>query len=186
MKRATDLFFAVVVGLALLPLAAVISIAIKLTSEGPVIYWSSRVGRGGAVFSMPKFRTMKVGTPAIATHLMRDAQSVLTPIGGLLRRTSLDEIPQLWSVIRGEMSFVGPRPALFNQDDLIALRREVGVDRLRPGITGWAQVNGRDELPISVKVAFDREYLDRQSLLFDLRILLKTASRLFGDKTVMH
>lgn len=186
MKRKIDLLLALAAAISLLPVAVVIAIAIRVTSEGPVLYWSDRVGRNGRIFRMPKFRTMKVGTPAVATHLMRDAQSVLTPIGGFLRRTSLDEIPQLWSVIIGEMSFVGPRPALFNQEDLIALRREAGIDVLRPGITGLAQISGRDELPIPVKVAFEREYLEQQSLLFDLRIILKTAVKLFGDKTVTH
>lgn len=185
-KRAIDLVLVIAGGFLLLPIALGVALAVKFTSSGPALYWSDRVGRGGAIFRMPKFRTMKVGTPAVPTHLMVDAASALTPIGGFLRRTSLDEIPQIWSVLAGDMSFVGPRPALFNQDDLIALRREQGVDRLRPGITGWAQVNGRDELPIPVKVAFDREYLDRQSLLFDLGIILRTAGKLLGDKSVMH
>lgn len=186
MKRAMDLVLATVVALPLLPLALAVMLAVRLTSRGPALYWSDRVGQHERIFRMPKFRTMKVGTPAIATHLMQDARSALTPIGGFLRRTSLDEIPQLWSVITGDMSFVGPRPALFNQDDLIALRREAGVDALRPGITGWAQINGRDELPIPIKVGFDSEYLQRQSLLFDSRIILKTAAKLVGDKTVTH
>lgn len=186
MKRVTDLVLTIAGGILLLPIAAIVALAVKLTSAGPVLYWSDRVGRDSAIFRMPKFRTMKVGTPAVATHLMVDAASALTPIGGFLRRTSLDEIPQLWSVVTGDMSLVGPRPALFNQKDLIDLRREQGVDRLRPGITGWAQVNGRDELPIPVKVAFDREYLDKQSLFFDLRIMAATAGKLLGDKTVMH
>lgn len=185
-KRAIDLGVALIAAVPLLPLAAAIALAVKLTSPGPVLYWSSRIGRGSRIFAMPKFRTMKVGTPAVATHLMQDPATVLTPIGSFLRRTSLDEIPQLWSVIVGDMSLVGPRPALFNQDDLIDLRRAAGVDMLRPGITGWAQINGRDELPIPVKVAFDREYLDRQSVLFDLLILMRTAMKLLGDKTVTH
>lgn len=186
MKRVLDVVLAATAAVLLLPLAMAVAFAVKLSSSGPLLYWSDRSGRCGQIFRMPKFRTMKVGTPAVATHLMEDAPSVLTPVGGFLRRTSLDEIPQLWSVLVGDMSIVGPRPALFNQDDLIALRRQAGVDRLRPGITGWAQINGRDELPIPVKVAFDREYLDRQSLLFDLRIMLSTAGKLLGDKTVMH
>lgn len=185
-KRTLDLLLTLGVAIPLLPIAAAVVLAVRLTSAGPALYWSDRVGRGGRIFRMPKFRTMKVGTPAVATHLMRDAHSVLTPIGAFLRRTSLDEIPQLWSVIMGDMSFVGPRPALFNQADLIALRREAGIDALRPGITGLAQINGRDELPIPVKVAFEREYLERQSLLFDMHIILKTAAKLFGDKTVAH
>lgn len=135
---------------------------------------------------MPKFRTMKVGTPAVATHLLVDASSRLTPIGGFLRRTSLDEVPQLWSVLRGDMSLVGPRPALFNQDDLIALRHEAGIDQLRPGLTGWAQINGRDELPIPDKVALEREYLLRRSTIFDLRIIVRTVAKLLGDNSVIH
>ncbi|MDT8759717.1 sugar transferase [Sphingomonas psychrotolerans] len=186
MKRAIDLSVALIAAVPALPLALLIALAVKLTSPGPVLYWSDRIGRGNTIFRMPKFRTMKVGTPAVATHLMQDPANALTPIGSFLRRTSLDEIPQLWSVLVGDMSLVGPRPALFNQDDLIALRREAGVDTLRPGITGWAQINGRDELPIPVKVALDREYLDRQSVLFDLEILLRTAAKLLGDKTVTH
>ncbi|WP_375390905.1 sugar transferase [uncultured Sphingomonas sp.] len=181
-----DLILAAVAAVPLLLLALAVALAVRLTSTGPALYWSDRVGRGGRIFRMPKFRTMKVGTPPVATHLMPDPHSALTPIGGFLRRTSLDEIPQLWSVVVGDMSFVGPRPALFNQDDLIALRRAAGIDVLRPGITGWAQINGRDELPIPVKVAFDREYLERRSPLFDLLIILKTAAKLLGDKTVTH
>ena len=181
-----DLLLAVIAAILLLPLALLVALAVKLTSKGPALYWSDRVGADERIFRMPKFRTMKVGTPAVATHLMANPKSVLTPVGGFLRRTSLDEIPQLWSVVAGEMSFDGPRPALFNQDDLIALRREAGVAHLRPGITGWAQINGRDELPIPVKVEFDREYLERHSLLFDLRIILATAWKLVGDRTVTH
>ena len=186
MKRSIDLLLALIAAIPLLPLGLVVALAVKLTSRGPALYWSDRVGANERIFRMPKFRTMKVGTPAVATHLMADPKSALTPIGGFLRRTSLDEIPQLWSVVAGEMSFVGPRPALFNQDDLIALRREVGVAHLRPGITGWAQINGRDELPIPAKVAFDREYLERRSILFDLRIIVLTAAKLLGDRTVTH
>ncbi|MBR7711491.1 sugar transferase [Microvirga sp. SRT01] len=186
MKRAVDFMAAGLAAILLLPLFVLVGVAVRLTSPGPVLYWSDRVGRGSVLFSMPKFRTMNVGTPAVATHLMRDAKSALTPIGALLRRTSLDELPQLWSVMKGDMSIVGPRPALFNQDDLIALRREVGVDIVRPGITGWAQINGRDELPIPDKVALDAEYVKRQSFLFDLHIILKTAAKLLGDKTVTH
>lgn len=186
MKRTVDLLLVVIAAIILLPVAAVIAAAVRLTSPGPALYWSDRVGHDERIFRMPKFRTMKVGTPAVATHLMHDPKAALTPIGGFLRRTSLDEIPQLWSVLTGDMSMVGPRPALFNQDDLVALRRAAGVSTLRPGITGWAQINGRDELPIPIKVGFDREYLDRQSLLFDLRILLSTVGKLLGDKTVTH
>lgn len=175
-----------VIAVPLIPIAGLIALAVKLTSHGPALYWSDRVGRGGRIFRMPKFRTMKSGTPAVATHLMVDARSLLTPIGGVLRRMSLDEIPQLWSVMTGDMSLVGPRPALFNQDDLIALRERAGVNSLAPGITGWAQINGRDELPIPAKVALDREYLDRRSLIFDLSIIAKTATKVLGDRTVTH
>lgn len=185
-KRVTDLVLTIAGGILLLPVALGVALAVKFTSPGPALYWSDRVGRGGAIFRMPKFRTMKVGTPAVATHLIVDPASALTPIGGFLRRTSLDEVPQLWSVLIGDMSIVGPRPALFNQDDLIALRQQQGVDVLRPGLTGWAQVNGRDELPIPEKVAFDREYLERRSSLFDLLIILRTAGKLLGDKSVAH
>ncbi|WP_426256783.1 sugar transferase [Sphingomonas sp. DC2300-3] len=186
MKRTIDLTLAIMTAIVLMPVALAIAIAVRWTSAGPALYWSDRVGRDGRIFRMPKFRTMRVGTPALATHLMQDARAALTPIGGFLRRTSLDEIPQLWSVLRGEMSFVGPRPALFNQDDLISLREKAGVNALRPGITGWAQINGRDELSIPVKVAYDREYLERHSLVMDLAIILKTAARLLGDKSVTH
>jgi O-antigen biosynthesis protein WbqP len=144
---------------------------VKLTSPGPVFYWSDRVGRNNRIFRMPKFRTMRIDTPELATHLLTGADRWMTPIGSLLRSTSLDELPQLWSVAKGDMNFVGPRPALFNQYDLIALRTSQGVHRLTPGITGWSQVNGRDELSIFEKVEFDADYLQRQSFLFDLRIL---------------
>ena len=186
MKRLVDIVLVLAAALVLLPVFLLVAGLVRLTSPGPALYWSKRVGRGGSIFQMPKFRTMKRGTPAVATHLLVDPAAVLTPIGGFLRRTSLDEIPQLWSVLVGDMSIVGPRPALFNQLDLIALRREFGVDQLRPGVTGWAQVNGRDELSIPVKVIFDREYLVRQSLLFDARIILLTVTKLLGDKTVLH
>jgi O-antigen biosynthesis protein WbqP len=186
MKRLMDLLLTVIAAIILLPVAALVALAVRLTSRGPALYWSDRIGHNEQIFRMPKFRTMNVGTPAVATHLMRDPRAALTPVGGFLRRTSLDEIPQLWSVFTGDMSMVGPRPALFNQDDLVLLRRSAGVNALRPGITGWAQVNGRDELPIPIKVEFDREYLERQSLLFDLGIILRTAGKLLGDKTVTH
>jgi len=186
LKRAFD-FVAAAAGLILLaPLGILVAIAVAVTSRGPVLYWSRRVGKGNALFAMPKFRTMKTGTPAVATHLLDDAQSRLTPIGGFLRRSSLDEIPQLWCVIRGQMSLVGPRPALYSQDDLIEARTHLGVHALRPGITGWAQVNGRDELSIPEKVQFDRQYLKQASMTMDFRILLKTVGKLKGDKTVAH
>jgi O-antigen biosynthesis protein WbqP len=162
------------------------ALLIRATSSGPALYWSERVGRHNRLFSMPKFRTMRVNTPAVATHLLMDARSHLTPIGGFLRRSSLDELPQLWSILKGDMSFVGPRPALFNQQDLVALRTERGVHVLLPGLTGWAQINGRDELPIPQKVALDAEYLQHQSFAFDLRILAQTALRVLRGDGVTH
>jgi O-antigen biosynthesis protein WbqP len=185
-KRAFDLVLAILLLPAMVPFMAVIAVFIKLTSKGPVLYWSDRVGINCSIFRMPKFRTMRLGTPALATHLMSDPERYLTPIGPLLRRTSLDELPQLFSVIAGKMSFVGPRPALFNQDDLVALRRERGIDRLMPGITGWAQVNGRDELPIPVKVEYEYEYMRRCSFLFDLRILALTLAKAVRSEGVSH
>ncbi len=163
-----------------------VALAVRATSPGPALYWSQRVGRGGRLFAMPKFRTMRIDAPEVATHLLVDPAQWLTPVGSFLRRSSLDELPQLWSVAVGDMSLVGPRPALHNQADLIAARRAAGVDVLQPGITGWAQVNGRDELPIPAKVAFDREYLERRSLLFDLRILFLTAAGVVRAKGVSH
>ena len=144
---------------------------IRLTSTGPVLYWSDRVGRNNHIFRMPKFRTMRIDTPTVATHLLPNAKQYLTPVGSFLRKSSLDELPQLWSIIKGDMSFVGPRPALFNQDDLVTLRTEYGVDKLLPGLTGWAQINGRDELPISIKLRLDVEYLHKQTFLMDVKII---------------
>jgi O-antigen biosynthesis protein WbqP len=169
----------------LLPMGLV-AIAVKLTSQGPVLYWSDRIGRNNAIFRMPKFRTMRVGTPAVATHLLADANRHLTPIGSLLRRTSLDELPQLLSILVGHMSFVGPRPALFNQADLMALRTAAGVHALMPGLTGWAQVNGRDEISVERKVQLEREYLERRSLGFDLYILGLTIGRVIRREGVSH
>jgi O-antigen biosynthesis protein WbqP len=185
-KRFFDLFLG---GLLLLITAfpfLLIALTVRLTSPGPVLHWSQRVGRNNKHFAMPKFRSMRVDTPQLATHLMTDPTRYLTPIGSFLRRSSLDELPQLWSILKGDMSFVGPRPALFNQDDLIALRTERGVHRLTPGLTGWAQVNGRDELPIPVKVNFDAEYGQRQSLSFDLHILWLTALKVLRRDGVTH
>ena len=162
------------------------AIAVLLTSKGPALYWSDRVGLGNMIFKMPKFRSMRVDTPAVATHLMTDPNTFLTPIGAILRRSSLDELPQLFSVLKGDMSFIGPRPALFNQDDLIALRTKKGVDRLIPGLTGWAQVNGRDELPIPEKMELDVEYMERQSLWFDLKILWLTVLKVVRRDGVSH
>ena len=161
-------------------------IAVRLTSKGPAIYYSNRVGKNNKIFKMPKFRSMLIGTPVVATHLLGDSSSHLSSIGGLLRRSSLDELPQLFSVLKGDMSFVGPRPALFNQDDLIALRAKKGVDKLLPGITGWAQVNGRDELSIPDKVALDVEYLNRQSFWFDIKILWMTFLKVIKRDGVSH
>lgn len=186
MKRAFDLVLATIALLVLLLPLLVVAVLVRLTSAGPAIYWSKRVGQRNRIFRMPKFRSMRTDTPAVATHLMKDPARFLTPIGGFLRRSSLDELPQLWSILRGDMSFVGPRPALFNQDDLIALRTSAGVDVLVPGVTGWAQVNGRDELAIPDKVALDVEYLRRRSFGFDLRILVLTFRRVLGQHHVSH
>ena len=161
-------------------------LAVKITSRGPALYWSSRIGKDNQTFEMPKFRTMRIGTPAVATHLLDNPDQYLTPVGSFLRKTSLDELPQVWSILKGDMSLVGPRPALFNQDDLIELRTLKGVHRLVPGLTGWAQVNGRDELPIPVKVEFDQEYLKRQSFLFDLKILWLTVLKVIRREGVTH
>lgn len=186
MKRLFDLAVASVATLFLmLPIVAV-AIAVWLTSPGPVLYWSNRVGRYNRIFKMPKFRSMRIDTPAVATHLLDNPAQWLTPIGSFLRKTSLDELPQLWSIFKGDMSFVGPRPALFNQDDLIALRTEAGVHTLVPGLTGWAQINGRDELPIAEKVRLDAEYLHRRSFIFDLGILWKTAQTVLRRDGVSH
>lgn len=186
LKRSFDLILALAaLALLLLPLA-LIWLAVRLTSPGPALYWSDRVGRGNRIFKMPKFRSMQVGTPAVATHLLTDPEAYLTPIGSFLRKSSLDELPQLWSILKGDMSFVGPRPALFNQGDLIALRTEHGVHKLLPGLTGWAQVNGRDELPIPEKVTLDIEYLYRRSLLFDLKILWLTFVKVLRSDGVSH
>ncbi|GAB4143954.1 MAG: sugar transferase [Planctomycetaceae bacterium] len=174
MKRAFDIFLAsLLLILGAIPLS-MIALAVKLTSKGPALYWSDRVGRFNRIFSMPKFRTMRIDTPQVASHLLTDPGRWLTPIGNFLRRTSLDELPQLWSVLKGDMSFVGPRPALFNQDDLIQLRTEKGVHELPVGVTGWAQINGRDESPIPEKVAFDVYYLNHRSFWFDLKIIFIT------------
>lgn len=186
MKRILDLGTAIVALMVLLGPLLVVSVMVKFTSSGPVLYWSDRVGRRNTVFKMPKFRTMKVGTPAVATHLLADANTYLTPIGSFLRKSSLDELPQIWSILTGDMSFVGPRPALYNQQDLIDLRTAYGVHELMPGLTGWAQINGRDELPIPQKVALDVEYLQRQSLWFDLKILALTALKVLRRDNVAH
>lgn len=186
MKRILDVALASVLLVLLLVPLIVIAVAVRLTSPGPALYWSNRIGRNNRVFAMPKFRTMKVGTPPVATHLLSDPDRHVTRIGKFLRRTSLDELPQLWSIIRGDMSFVGPRPALFNQDDLIELRTRHGVHELPPGLTGWAQINGRDELSIPDKVELDVQYMRRRSTLLDLRILCLTVGRAARGDRVSH
>ena len=186
MKRPFDFAVAVVATLFLSVPILILALAVRLTSPGPALYWSDRVGRHNRIFKMPKFRSMRIDTPAVATHLLQNPEQWLTPIGSFLRKSSLDELPQLWSILKGDMSFVGPRPALFNQDDLIALRTEKGVHELVPGLTGWAQVNGRDELPIPQKVALDAEYLERRSLLFDMKILWLTALKVLARDGVSH
>jgi len=186
MKRLFDLVLALIAAALLLAPFVLVLLAVRLTSRGPALYWSDRVGRDNVIFKMPKFRSMRVGTPAVATHLLSDPKVYLTPIGSFLRKSSLDELPQLWSILKGDMSFVGPRPALFNQDDLIAMRTEAGVDQLLPGLTGWAQVNGRDELPIPQKVALDVAYMQRRSLWFDVRILWLTALKVVSRDGVSH
>jgi len=186
MKRMFDSFLSLILIILISAITVIVGIMIKISSKGPVLYWSDRIGRNGMVFKMPKFRSMLINTPAVATHLLDDPDSFLSPIGGFLRRSSLDELPQLFSVLKGDMSFVGPRPALYNQDDLIALRTKKGVDKLLPGITGWAQVNGRDELSIPDKVALDVEYLNRQSFWFDMKILWMTFLKVINRDGVSH
>lgn len=186
MKRVFDLLLALLASFLLLVPIVLVAILVKLTSKGPALYWSDRVGKNNIIFKMPKFRSMKTDTPAVATHLLPDPKSVLTPIGGFLRKSSLDELPQLWCILKGDMSFVGPRPALFNQDDLIALRTEKGIEKLMPGLTGWAQVNGRDELPIPQKVALDAEYADKQGFWFDIKILWRTFLKVINRDGVSH
>lgn len=185
-KRGFDILLVIVAGMILLLPLLLTAVLVKLTSRGPILYWSDRVGRNNEIFSMPKFRSMQVGTPAVATHLLQDPKVWLTPIGSFLRKSSLDELPQLWSILKGDMSFVGPRPALFNQDDLISLRTRYGVHELVPGLTGWAQINGRDELPIPQKVALDADYLRRRSFWFDLKILFLTAVKVLRRESVSH
>jgi len=186
LKRIFDIVFSLIVLLiSFLPILIIVA-AVRLTSQGPAIYWSDRVGKDNTIFRMPKFRTMKIDTPAIATHLMTDPDKYLTGVGKYLRKTSLDELPQIWSILAGDMSVVGPRPALFNQDDLVELRTAAGVDKLRPGLTGWAQINGRDELPITEKVKLDAEYLGRRSFLLDLKIVVLTFIRVLRHKGVAH
>ena len=186
MKRIFDITLSFCLGVVLLVPILVITVLIRLTSRGPALYWSDRVGIGNKIFTMPKFRTMRTDTPAVATHLLSNPDEYLTPIGPFLRKWSLDELPQLWSVLKGDMSFVGPRPALFNQDDLIALRTDRGVHRLIPGITGWAQINGRDDIPIPKKVEFDAYYLLHRSFLLDIKIILLTVFKVMRREGVVH
>ena len=186
MKRVFDLVVGLITLLFTLIPMLLIALSIRITSKGAVLYWSDRIGQVNKIFRMPKFRTMQVETPVVATHLMANPDKYLSSFGGFLRRSSLDELPQLFSILKGDMSFVGPRPALFNQDDLIALRTEKGVDKLVPGLTGWAQVNGRDELPIPEKVALDMEYMERQSFWFDLKILWMTLLKVIRKDGVSH
>jgi len=186
MKRLFDTFLAILASVLLIVPIIIVSMLVKLTSKGPVLYWSERVGKNNNVFSMPKFRSMKIETPAVATHLLPDPKSVLTPAGDFLRKSSLDELPQLWCILKGEMSFVGPRPALFNQEDLISLRTEKGIEKIIPGLTGWAQINGRDELAIPEKVKLDEEYVLRKSFYFDLYILWLTFHKVIKRDAVTH
>ena len=186
MKRTVDLVLAALAGCFLLVPVLLVAVWVRMTSKGPVLHWSDRVGRNNTIFKMPKFRSMQIGTPAVATHLLSNPDSYLTPIGSFLRKSSLDELPQLWSIIKGDMSFVGPRPALFNQHDLIALRTQYGVHELVPGLTGWAQINGRDELPIPQKVELDAEYLRRRSFWFDMKIIFLTAIKVIRQDSVTH
>ena len=186
MKRLFDLFLAINAAVVLLVPICIVAILVRVTSKGPALYWSDRLGINNTIFKMPKFRSMKVDTPAVATHLLKNPKSVLTPIGDFLRQSSLDELPQLWCILKGDMSFVGPRPALFNQDDLIDLRTDKGVHMVVPGLTGWAQVNGRDELPIPQKVNLDVEYTQRGSFLFDIYILWLTFLKVLKRDGVSH
>jgi len=186
MKRLFDILFGLLISAVVIIPFAVVAILVKATSKGSILYWSDRVGKNNIIFRMPKFRSMKVDTPTVATHLLTDPKSALTPVGDFLRKSSLDELPQLWSILKGDMSFVGPRPALFNQDDLIALRTELSVHILVPGLTGWAQINGRDELPIPQKVDLDVEYCQRQSFLFDIKILWLTFLKVLQRDGVSH
>ena len=185
-KRLFDIVLALLAAVILLLPLLLTAVLVKVSSRGPVLYWSDRVGRYNRLFKMPKFRSMRVNTPAVATHLLNNPTEWLTPVGGFLRKSSLDELPQLWSILRGDMSFVGPRPALFNQHDLMALRTRHGVDQLVPGLTGWAQVNGRDELPIPQKVALDLEYLQRHSFVIDMKIIFLTALKVVRRESVSH
>lgn len=186
MKRVFDLFGSLIAIIFLALPLLMTAFAVRISSPGPILFWSDRIGQNNRHFQMPKFRSMRIETPAVATHLLQNPDQWLTPIGSFLRKSSLDELPQLWCIFKGDMSFVGPRPALFNQDDLIALRMDLDIDKLLPGLTGWAQVNGRDELPIPQKVALDLEYMQRQSFFFDLKILWMTALKVLTKDGISH
>lgn len=186
MKRVLDISLGLIAAVIFLVPFCLLALAVKLTSKGPVLYWSDRVGRGNHLFSMPKLRTMRVETPVVATHLLTDPQQFLTPIGGFLRKSSLDELPQLWCIMRGDMSVVGPRPALFNQHNLIEMRTVQGVHTIRPGLTGWAQVNGRDELPLPEKVRLDVDYVRMQSLSFDIKVIMLTLLKVVRRDGIVH
>ena len=186
MKRLFDLCLVFLALIFLTPPFLLVAMAVRISSTGPVIYWSDRVGQENRLFKMPKFRTMQLDTPAVATHLLPEPKQFLTPVGSFLRKSSLDELPQLWSVLKGDMTLVGPRPALFNQDDLIKLRTEQGIHLLKPGITGWAQINGRDELPIPDKVKLDVDYMHQQSLFFDLKIIALTVLKVLCRDGIQH
>ncbi len=186
LKRSFDFTLAIIASVLLLIPLLLTALAVYLTSKGPVLYWSSRVGKDNVLFPMPKFRSMRIGTPAVATHLLKNPNTHLSPIGSFIRKSSLDELPQLWNIFKGEMSFVGPRPALYNQEDLIAQRTEAGIHTLTPGLTGWAQINGRDELPIPEKVALDKEYLKNRSFLLDLRIIMLTFIKVIYKDGITH
>ena len=185
-NRLTNMTLALILGIIIFPLAILIGLLIWLTSKGPAIHWSSRVGKENEIFKMPKFRTMRLNTPDIATHLIENADQFVTPIGRFLRKTSLDELPQLWSILKGDMAFVGPRPALYNQDDLIVLRTQKGIHRLTPGVTGWAQIHGRDDLPIPEKVEMDFYYIRNRSTALDLNIIWRTFFTVFKSKGISH
>jgi O-antigen biosynthesis protein WbqP len=186
MKRVLDLLLAVIASVIFFIPLCLLAALVKATSKGPVLYWSDRVGRNNRIFSMPKLRTMRVDTPVVATHLLSDPHTFLTPVGGFLRKSSLDEIPQLWCIVRGDMSVVGPRPALFNQQNLIDMRTDQGVHKIRPGLTGWAQINGRDELPLQEKVRLDSDYVRRQSLGFDLKVIMLTVLKVVRRDGIVH
>lgn len=185
-KRIFDVLTSLVMIVILSPVFLVTGLLVRLTSAGPALHWSKRIGVDNRIFLMPKFRSMFISTPQVATHLLQNSGSYITPVGAFLRKTSLDELPQLWSVLIGDMSLVGPRPALFNQDDLVELRTQHGIEKLRPGVTGWAQVNGRDDLPIPVKVGFDKEYMDKANLVFDLKIMVMTVLKVLKSDGVSH